>query len=534
MEKKTEMNMASKRTNLIFVVSMVILLLFQLALLFFYGNQKAGFHEDELYTFYSTNKTAGLFVNDRQWTSREQLYHDLVVLPGEQFRYDVVKQMQSWDVHPPLYYYMVHTICSLFPNVFSKWLGIAVNLFAFVGSFVLLAYGAYMAAGEKHGKMIAFLTCLGWGFGSAVISGVMFIRMYQWLTLFILLCLDLHLRAIKKSDFRIKSFFFPLGITVFLGFLTQYYYIVFHFFLGVGFCFLLLKNKKIKELITYVVTCAAGLGLAICYYPACLSHIFRGYRGTEAVSEFGDASNTLDRLRFFYGLFDDYVMNGTLSIWLLLLCLCLVTRGYLKKKGKAGNQLMNASTWLMLFSAMGYFFIISKTALLLGETSNRYQLPVYGILLFLILYVSWKIAEGFVGNYRVLAGVFAAVLILIDGMALKNDKVFFLYREEKEIMEFVDTHANEPVVVFYNDASPEHVWWLLDELIRYPKVYLAGEENTALITDETITESEKLLVYIAGHENQELCLEGILSANHNLKSYRAVGEKKLWTLYEFS
>lgn len=358
--------------------------------------------------------------------------------------------------------------------------------------------------------------------------------MYQWLTLFILLCMDLHLRAMKKQDFRILSFYLPLSITVFLGFLTQYYYIIFHFFLGAGFCLLFLKNKKMKELLAYFITCAAGLGLAICYYPSSLAHIFRGYRGTEAVSEFSNASNTFERLRFFYGLFDDFVMNGTLSIWLLLICIGLVTRGYLKKRGKVKGSLLNASAGLMLFAALGYFFTIAKTALLLGETSNRYQLPVYGILIFLILYVTWKLADGMIGNYRIMAGALALVFVLIDGLALKNDRVFFLYTEEKEIMEFVKEHAEEPVVVFYNEASADHVWWLSDELIQYPKVYFASQGNRELIKDETITNSRRLLVYVADYENQEECLKGILRVNENLKSYQVVGEKKLWTLYEFS
>ncbi|MDE7049251.1 MAG: hypothetical protein K2P25_14960, partial [Lachnospiraceae bacterium] len=85
----------------IFVEIMAVLLMAQLGVMLFYGNKKAGFHEDEFYTYYSTNKTAGLFVNDRQWLTREDVRNDFVVLHGERFRYDVVKQMQSWDVHPP-------------------------------------------------------------------------------------------------------------------------------------------------------------------------------------------------------------------------------------------------------------------------------------------------------------------------------------------------------------------------------------------------------------------------------------------------
>ena len=552
---KTALN---KKSNLIFGLTMSILLLLQLVCLLYFGTRKAGFHEDELYTYYSTNKTAGLFVNDRQWLERDDLYNDFVVLPGEQFRYSVVKQMQSWDVHPPVYYYIFHTACSLFPGIFSKWLGIGINLIAYAGSCLLLAYGVYTAvtetkkddAGDMKGKILAFLTCLTWGFSGAVISGVMFIRMYQWLTLFILLCMDLHLRAMKKQDFRIRSFFLPLGITVFLGFLTQYYYIIFHFFLGAGFCFLLLKNKKIKELIAYVFTCAIGLGLAICYYPASLAHIFRGYRGTEAVSEFSNVSNTWERLRFFCGLFDEYVMNGTLSAWLLLICIIGVTTVYLRKRGKEKLTGTGGSVGLMLFASAGYFFTVSKTALVLGETSNRYQLPVYGILLFLLLYGVWMPLAGLIiqynqkqeNNRNLIVSSKHAVYVLtvlvilgaavMDGTALKSGRVFFLYEEEKEIMEFVQAHKDEPVVVFYNDASSDNIWWLSDELMEYPKVYLASQGNQELITDETIRSSESLLVYVADYENKEACLRGLLEVNSQLTTYDVVAQKGLWTLYE--
>lgn len=539
-----------KRENLIFIMTMGVVLCLQLAALFYYGNRKAGFHEDELYTYYSTNKTAGLFVNDRQWMERDELRNDFVVLPGEQFRYHIVKQMQSWDVHPPMYYYIFHTVCSLFPGVFDKWLGIGVNMAAYVLCYMFLAYGVYTAssgqkdeqktgAGLRKGRFLALLTCLFWGLSGAVISGVMFIRMYQWLTLFVLLCMDLHLRALKKKDFGVVHFLLPVGITVFLGFLTQYYYIIFHFFLGVGFCLSLLKNKKIKEMFSYGAACGLGLLGAILYYPASLSHIFRGYRGTEAVSEFGDMSNTWERLRFFYGLFDDFVMNGSLSGWLLVLCLLVVTAGYLRKR-RNGKSRINSSVALILFACGGYFFTISKTALLLGETSNRYQLPIYGLMVFLLLYGMWTMAEELAAviigkdpkREWVMAAVLAVILVLTDGLALKNGRVFFLYEEEKEIMEFVKAHRQEPVVVFYNEASSDNIWRLSDELMEYPRVYLASQGNTEPIEDEVLLESESLLAYVADYEDKETCLERLVEENDNLSAWRVVAEKGLWTLYE--
>ena len=555
---------SEKKNNLIFVLAMAALLLLQFSVLLHYGNKKAGFHEDELYTYYSSNKTAGLFVNDRQWLDCEELKNEFVVLDGERFRYSVVKQMQSWDVHPPFYYYIFHTAASLFPGVFSKWTGIGVNLAAFILSYVLLAYGVYTAVtcgkkGEmavpegkntalrgvlqerrRTGMVLAFLTCLAWGFGGAVISGVMFIRMYQWLTVFVLLCMDLHLRAVKKEDFRVKTFFLPLCLTVFFGFLTQYYYIIFHFFLGVGFIFLLLKNKKIKELILYAVSCGLGFCAAVLYYPASLSHIFRGYRGTEAVSEFSNAANTWERLRFFYGLFDDYMMNGTLSVWLLVICLLAVTTGYLRKRGKSEGTVFGQTIGLLLFTCAGYFFIISKTALLLGETSNRYQLPIYGILLFLMIYGMWMLLWRFAAVLKrerifgIFAGVFAAVLLLTDGLALKDGRVFFLYGEEKEVMEFVEENRDIPVVVFYNEASSDNIWRLSDELMVYPKVYLASQGNAEPLKDEEILGSRRLLVYVADYENQEDCIYRLLESAPHLDSCRIVARKGLWTFYELS
>lgn len=542
-----------KRKRILTAAAFLILLLLQMALLCCFGQRKQGFHEDELYSYYSTNKTAGLFVNDREWVERDDFRNDFVVLKGEQFRYGIVKQMQSWDVHPPLYYYLLHTVCSLFPGVFSKWLGIAVNMAAFVLCYFLLAYLVYQSTTGEKRISLAFAVCMFWGFSAAVISGVMFIRMYQWLTLFVLLCACLHVRALRKQNYG-AGFLIPLGFTVFLGFMTQYYYIIFHFFMGAGMCFLLIKNKRIKELFCYAFSCGIGLLAAICYYPASLSHIFRGYRGTEAVSEFSNAENTFDRLRFFAGLFDKYVVNESLYIWLLFICILGVTAAYLRKKDsvqkdreKYGEESRTRQiVGLLLFACGGYFFTVSKTALLLGETSNRYQLPIYGILLFFMIYFLYTpfcilVERHFEGRMQqsgaekwYLAGGIAviAAILLTDGSALADDRTFFLYEEEGEIIEYIKANHEVPVVILYNEASPDNVWRLSDELMEFPGFYLAGMGNPEAVTDETIVNSDKLIVYAADHNNKEECLEGILNSSKKLDSCQVIAKKGLWTLYE--
>lgn len=575
---------------------MTLLLCLQIIVLFYYGSRKAGYHEDELYSYYSSNKTAGLFVNDREWTIGESFRNELVVLPGEQFRYGVVKQMQSWDVHPPFYYYLLHTVCSLTPGIFSKWQGISVNLLGFVLSFILLAYAAYLTAVypismqpelsdsekqsyRKRGYVLAGTVCGMWGFGAAVISGVMFIRMYQWLTVFVLLCLCLHLHALvrKKESW---SFYLLLAVTVFLGFLTQYYYIIFHFFLGAGFCLYLLKEKKWKSLMAYVGTCAAAFGAALVYYPSALSHIFRGYRGTEAVGEFANASNTLERLQFFIGLFDKYMMGGGLALWLLLICLIAMTNRFLQKRAKRSGReqkrerILTLLVGLLLFTAAGYFFTVAKTALLLGETSNRYELPIYGVLVLLLVYslymVQKEIEQGnaetaeriaaltasgnlsqeeirkrYVPDKKITGKVAVLVVVLIAVLNLTGNKVFFLYPEEAKVQEFVHQNETTPVIVLYNETSETHIWWLLDELSEYENIYLASISGEGeILTSQNFlngdaAESKKYIVYMADCENQGEELQRLLGTEFQEESdasgdisYEEIARKNMWTIYE--
>ena len=72
--------------------------------------------------------TKGLNLPDGGWMTHDDYYDEFIVMPGEGFRYGLVKQIQSWDVHPPVYYWVLHTVSSLFQGTFSKWTGLGINL----------------------------------------------------------------------------------------------------------------------------------------------------------------------------------------------------------------------------------------------------------------------------------------------------------------------------------------------------------------------------------------------------------------------
>jgi len=171
------------------------------------------------------------------------------VLPGEGFRYGLVSMVQSWDVHPPFFYFILHTVCSFFPGVFSKWAGIGVNMAAFCINFILLTWLAYMVSGKD--RKLAFAVAAVHGCNGIIVSGVMFIRMYEWLTVFVLWCACLHVRAVIKKEIGAKKFLLPLMVVNYCGFLTQYYYIIFLFFSGIWLLHMgIVPGKEVDVLYT--------------------------------------------------------------------------------------------------------------------------------------------------------------------------------------------------------------------------------------------------------------------------------------------
>ena len=165
-----------------------------LALSIFYGTQKAGFHEDEYYTYYSSNRSIGLFQPDREWQDRQAILDEFAVRPGEGFNYNMVKLVQSWDVHPPFYYYLFHTLCSFVPGQFTKWTGLITNFLAFTVAFFLLCL---LMERLKVPFIVEVMVLVFWGLNPQTVSGNMLIRMYAWLGAALIACALFHIKLIQ-------------------------------------------------------------------------------------------------------------------------------------------------------------------------------------------------------------------------------------------------------------------------------------------------------------------------------------------------
>ena len=565
-----------------------ILLVLQVIAALCFCMKKTGFHYDEYYSYYSSNVTMGLVPTDREWKPGSEIYNEFAVLPGEQFDFGTVVRMQTYDVHPPFYYLLLHGVCSLTPGIFSKWSGLALNLFFFIGSWMLLALLAWRMAGagreegeqeEAADRRFRQLAVLGiillFGFNPAVYSGIMLVRMYMLLGVWVLAATWLHVRSLQERK-RGWRFFVPLAAVVYLGFLTHYYFAVYLFFLAAAMEFYLLFEKaehktwgqKWKDCILYAVVVIGSLVAAVLSYPACLGHIFRGYRGTEAMGAFFDPGNTWGRLNFFVGLLNEYAFGGLLFVLILVLAVLAITAWALQRlkrsalKSESGIQGQKPSEiskpsadaakeqaigfweryrilWIPAAASLGYFAVVTKTALLTAEEANRYQIPIYGMLLLLAVILFLMLVRKAGGKKcfarkGICGAVLAFLIFLTCGQiyGLLDGKVLFLYEEDAENIAFARQNADEPIIYFYNPALMWMIWDDSLELMQYDQIYFVNLADTPALEAEWLAQEDRVLVYAARTDTSAAALETAAAGMGRPVEMKKIRELLYCDLYE--
>ena len=562
------MNKKRLLTGFLFSAVFAALTAMQILTMVYFGQVKSGMHEDEYYSYYSTNRTNGFYYPDREWVSTQDILREFVVEEGTGFDFANVKLSQSWDVHPPLYYYLLHIACSLSPNRFSKWQGLIVNLCAFALQQVLLAclvYAVCTMSGCSDGtcRRAALWAVALWGFSPAAISMVMFIRMYSWLTTLVLLSALLHVRLagmiLAKTDGQAKGrgalVFAAAGLTTLAGFLTHYYFLVYLAFEGIWMLFICACRRKPKTAFSYALVQTAALGLAVLHYPSCLSHIFRGYRGRQAQAELFNLQSLRERITFFTSVISRFVFGGVLW-WLLAAAAVLLLVAMAARKRVIRHKGLLAG--MLMVPAAGYFIITSKTALLLGDSSVRYVLaicPLLTAMLVMLLHMPQEMTRKNIVPVTRTLGAAAMVLLLGWGAMVvrpviewpASGSILFLYTEDAERSAIARSAGNVPVVVAFNDASPYNIWFLTDELMAHRRLFYLNQNNqepvdgdvlfAAADGDDAGEEKSRaaLLAYIARCDNALSTLRMLEQAVARSGSGTACaiqyGSEEMWDLY---
>ncbi|MBQ0027101.1 MAG: hypothetical protein KBS96_00720 [Lachnospiraceae bacterium] len=514
----------------LYIILMIIIIVLQIIAAFYFCTRKQGCHYDEYYSYYSSNVTSGLIPTDNEWMDTSEIANEFKVTDGKEFEYGMVTLMQTYDVHPPLYYYVLHTVCSFSRNVFSLWQGLGINLFFFFITILMVwKISDLITDGNQH---INLFTVSLFGFSPAIISGVTFIRMYMMLTFLCMVSFYIHVKALKDKSYNWKNLYIPVLITTFLGFMTHYYFAVFMFFVAAYMTLnLFIKKDTRRQSILYATSVIAGMLLVVAVYPSCLRHIFRGYRGTEAMGAFFDMANLKERAGLFVGLLQEYVLCNMFYIVALAIILLGVTYHY-KKKGSL--RFDKAILGLTITVTAGYFLVVLKTALTNAEEAIRYEMPIYGLLILLMVIAVFGFAEPLINKKNMGLAfsiiIFTVALVLqIKGLA--SDKVLFLYEDDAKDYAWAKEHSTDTIVYIYNYENQWMIWDDAMELMNYDRIFFIDMNNEEKITDADVMGADHLYVFSVRSEQAAQRLNEIV-ADKNMTSSSVVRNLKYVDVYE--
>ena len=247
-----------KKNGIIFIVILGLC-----GLMFFYIDKKQGFHEDEIFSYGSSNykydnvyrsygyaqadmdyfwrvvwtgsltnkvsKGIDFFLHKDEyqdsfdetlkkeepvWKTKDEA-NDYLSLSSENiFNFVSVWLNQALDVHPPLFYFGVHLFSTFSLNHFSKYIIFSLNLCFFIITLV----GMLKITRLMHLDKYKIPTILLYGASMGAISTMMFQRMYMMLTCFAVWYLYYSLKFYKKDNFSKKDSIF-YGLIIFFFFL---------------------------------------------------------------------------------------------------------------------------------------------------------------------------------------------------------------------------------------------------------------------------------------------------------------------------
>jgi hypothetical protein len=337
---------------------MLIPLLSLLFLNIFYAVNKNFFHGDEVLS-YSLALSEDPFFDEitilKGWNSSHLFRKYLTLSPDNFYHFNITRRNQVWDVHPPLYYYLLRIFSIPYMGSFSWWPGWVLN-FCLSLIQLYLMYRIFVSLSINHVVTVTTLTL--YVVSPLTLGAFSLQRMYLLLSVTITAFVWMQIK-----NFEQRSFDWRLLIIGVLGALTHYYFL---FFLMAHYLFILVSQKlnfkKVMELSAIIM---GGIVL----FPASIKHI-NSYRSIEAQQKLieMDVENLLNRIGIMLELTQQqFLMTNAHEPILLLIFFAVITATWIFTTHK--------KRYAYLLGVLSVFFLLAS--ILSPFTTLRYVSPVF-------------------------------------------------------------------------------------------------------------------------------------------------------------
>ena len=388
------------------------------------------------------------------------------------------------------------------------------------------------------GSRLAALTAvLLYGLSGLGLSTMLMIRMYVLITLFSVL-LALWITRLMEDGRPVWSLL--SGLTIFLGLLTQYYFVFYAFFVCAAFVFYAAAKKRWKDLAVFALCAFAGVGLMVLVFPACITHLTADklVSGGNALEQLSVFSQYTHRLLVFY----HEVRHGMKAAVLCALALVLLLLVFFRKLRAAGKE--KPLPWRSLVILLPAFAALVVVALISPVEEQRY---IYNLAPFFAASVGLLAAllERALGSFRRETLLKSAALLAVLAVSLffaRSQPPKYLYPVDpcdEDLYAVYDAmmeqHEDEPCLYltyyFYPPTQD------LGELLYFDDVLVTAQPDSPAV-DRYLAEnpSEECVVFIdvnefwsSGFDPEEIL--PALTASTDYSSWELLYENNLSVTY---
>ena len=522
----------------------LIAVILSIITMFYYIDKKQGYHEDEMFSYGSSNykydnvyrnygyaqgnmdilyrevigshdinklitflkdkpnnnypefsKNEVLFKEVPTWKSNKDAHDYLTIGKGDVFNYRSVYINQAFDVHPPLFYFCMHLVSSIFYGKFTKYIGFTLNMIFFLGTLYFLDKICKRLGKSK----ISAPTILLYGLSIGAISTVSFHRMYMMLTFFSIWYFYLTVDLIK-NDYTIKKKW-PWILCILGGFLTQYYFCIYIVLVFILNAIYLLFKKEYQKVGKYLLVHVIPAVIGIIFYPVSIYQIFFSYRGLGSED---NGRSLLTNLKYYNNAL--LKMFSLEKIFTLVVCFLFMGMGYFFGKNKT---LRNKKLLLNLFIPMILFIVVvAKIAPFLGENyTSRYIMLLFPLFALLLVYLF----NIFYDN-KYFTTISILIILGISLVGIKTSNPVYLYTDYAKSIELAKDNKTTPFIYVYDNyfthlsSMPEFNIYE-KHLILNNNIY----DYSLLKNDEFLKNKDSIIVCVKNWVDKDSVIKKILA-----------------------
>ena len=510
-----------KNNGIIYYIILLVLLIAVVMM-------KKNYHVDEIFSYGLSNHVGTIAMNPEKapytYSPAIDAYLEyMTVQEGEEFQFSNVWYNQSRDVHPPLYYVLIHIMSSIYRERFSKWIAGSINIV-----FMLLTFAVFRKIIDlfQHEDKDKALLSLFFIFNTGILSSASFFRMYIMAMFEVTLLTYLVLKYRNKETFRFYIYLLLISVS---GALTHYYFLIYLFFISFFYGISMIYEKRLKSAIKYIMCMLLSGVASYIIFPGMIPHIF-GNVGGRGAESFENLHKSFDvycsNLKDYFEILNNKLFGGML-LFLLFILLFFTVYGICK-----GHQLsfkMNDKKWNYLVAFMPsicYFLLVSKISVI---NIDRYMVPIFPILILLwyrmLVWIIYRFFDWRIENKKILIALICALVIANNWNICTWD---YLYTSSEKLVNKMESYRN--VDGIYVCSTGFRIHNNFEEVSKLRSVTFFDKDVSLLKDMENLNIQNEFVLYVVDG-NADKIIGDIMGICPQITDYKEIGSYGYATSY---